>query len=127
MFIIFVEYYIITDSINPKKGGIMKKLVNLFDDLNWENADKYSKGTLRKVLRESTNGRTILLKLPPGFTMSPHSHIVSEQHFVIEGEYQSKGENFPAGSYQIFYPRDNHGPFESKNGALILVIWDSPK
>ena len=105
----------------------MKKLMNLFDDLNWVKADEYFEGTLKKELRESTDGRTILLKLPPGFSMSPHSHIVTEQHFVIEGEYQSKGESVPAGSYQIFYPGDNHGPFESKDGALILIIWDPRK
>jgi hypothetical protein len=29
----------------------MKEITNLYDDLNWENADGYSDGTKRKVLR----------------------------------------------------------------------------
>lgn len=30
----------------------MKNLMNLFDDLNWEDADNYPTGTKRKVLRD---------------------------------------------------------------------------
>ena len=102
----------------------MKNLINLYDDLNWENADAYSDGAQRKVLRNDNRGETILLKMQAGFSMSPHSHITTEQHFVIEGEYQSAGKTYSAGSYQIFSPGEEHGPFESKEGALILVVWD---
>lgn len=110
-----------------KKTTGMKKLMNLYDDLNWEDADGYSDGTKRKVLRNEDGGRTILLKLPAGFYMAPHSHLTTEQHFVLKGEYTSQGESYPEGSYQIFSAGDEHGPFESKNGALILVIWDPLK
>ncbi|MCD6113617.1 MAG: cupin domain-containing protein [Bacteroidales bacterium] len=105
----------------------MENLMNLYNDLGWEDADEYFKGTKRKVLRDDKGGRTVLLKLPKGFYMSLHSHITTEQNFVLDGEYQSNGKNFPVGSYQIFKPGDEHGPFESKNGALILVIWDPVK
>ena len=105
----------------------MKRLMNLYDELHWENADEYFKGTLRKVLRDDNGRRTVLLKLPAGFSMTPHSHIATEQHFILEGEYSSNGKLFPAGSYQIFSPGDEHGPFQSENGALILVIWDPLK
>ncbi len=101
--------------------------MSLFDDLNWVEANEYFKGTQKKVLRDGDEGKTILLKLPAGFTMQPHSHVVTEQHFVIKGEYKSNGVKIPAGSYQIFFHGDDHGPFESKEGALILVIWDSNK
>ena len=104
----------------------MKKIKNLYSELNWEIAKGYSVGTKRKVLRDDENkGKTILLKLPEGFYMAPHSHITAEQHFVLEGEYQSGGESYPAGSYQIFSSGEEHGPFESKKGALILIMWDS--
>ena len=106
------------------KKIVMKKMMNLFDDLNWEDAEGYADSTKRKILRNEDKGRTMLLKLPPGFSMAPHSHLTVEQHFVLEGEYKSTGESYPAGSYQIFSAGDEHGPFESENGALILVIWD---
>jgi len=105
----------------------MKKLMNLFDELHWEKANEYFEGTQRKILRNSDEGRTVLLKLPAGFSMAPHSHVTTEQHFVIKGEYQSNGVSISAGSYQIFFPGDEHGPFESKNGALVLIVWDSVK
>ena len=102
----------------------MKKIMNLFDDLNWENADEYFNGTKRKTLRDEDGRKTILLKLPKGFNMPPHTHVTTEQNFVLDGEYTYKGEVFAKGSYQIFSPHDEHGPFESKEGALILIIWD---
>ena len=102
----------------------MKNVMNLFDDLNWEETVEYVDGTKRKVLRDENGAKTVLLKLPKGFSMSPHSHVVTEQNFVLEGEYISNGKKFSKGSYQIFSPQDEHGPFESKEGALILVIWD---
>ena len=105
----------------------MKNLMNLYDDLNWENANEYSSETKKKILRDENGAKTILLKLPKKFYMAPHSHITTEQNFVLEGEYISKGKKYPIGSYQIFAPGDEHGPFESKNGALILVIWDPIK
>ncbi len=105
----------------------MKKLINLFEDSNWEVAKGYPKGTKRKVLRDEDSKKTILLKLPKGFKMSAHSHITAEQHLVLKGEYSSDGEIYPVGSYQIFSAHDEHGPFVSDNGALILVIWDSLK
>lgn len=105
----------------------MRKLINLFEDSNWEDANGYPKGTKKKVLRDEDNLKTILLKLPKGFKMGSHSHITTEQHFVLEGEYTSDGEVYPAGSYQIFLAHDEHGPFVSENGALILVVWDAFK
>ena len=56
--------------------------------------------------------------------MAPHTHITTEQHFVLSGQYTSEGKVYPKGSYQIFFPHEDHGPFESKNGALVLVTWD---
>ena len=102
----------------------MKQLMNLFDEVQWEDAKGYHDGTKQKVLRDEKTAKTVLLKLPKGFYMAPHTHLTTEQNFVLEGEYISDGVKYSAGSYQIFSPGDEHGPFESKNGALILVVWD---
>jgi anti-sigma factor ChrR (cupin superfamily) len=102
----------------------MQKQFNLFQNDNWEEAPGYQKGTMRKVLRDENGGKTILLKLPAGFYMAPHSHITTEQHFVLEGEYESNSLIYSSGSYQIFAPGDEHGPFSSEKGAIILVVWD---
>jgi len=102
----------------------MRDLINLFDQSNWENAENYPEGTLKKKLRDEEGAKTILLKLPAGFKMEPHSHITTEQNLVLKGAYTYKDRTYSEGSYQIFHAHEDHGPFYSKEGALILVIWD---
>jgi anti-sigma factor ChrR (cupin superfamily) len=104
---------------------VMKNLINLFDDAGWEKARDYPEGTLLKILRDNEYGKTILLKLPEGFKMPNHSHVVAEQHLVLRGSYITSGKTFAEGSFQIYDPHEEHGPFESENGALVLVIWDA--
>jgi len=96
-------------------------------DLPWERAENYPDGTMRKTLRKDSSGNplTMLLKLPPGFAMDEHSHVVTEHHYLLEGEYEVKGEIFRAGQYHLISQHTDHGPFRSANGALLLVIWES--
>ena len=72
-------------------------------DLSWEQAENYPSGTMRKTLRKDSLGNTLtmLLKLPPGFTMDGHSHIIAEHHYLLEGECEMKGEIFRAGHYHF--------------------------
>lgn len=102
----------------------MKNIINIYDQLNWDEANGYPKGTRVKVLRNENGAKTILLKLPKEFFIDSHSHITAEQHFILEGEYEIEGKIFTAGSYQLIPAHSDHGPFTSKNGALILVIYD---
>ena len=102
----------------------MKEYVNLFNDSDWEDASEYPHGTKQKILRDDNGAKTILLKLPENFYMPAHSHITVEQHFILSGQYKSDGKIYKEGTYQIINAHENHGPFESANGALILVIWD---
>jgi anti-sigma factor ChrR (cupin superfamily) len=103
----------------------MIKIIDIYDKLGWKQAKGYQKGTRIKTLRDEGNAKTILLKLPKGFYMDSHSHVTTEQHFVIEGEYESDGKIYKAGAYQSIPAGSDHGPFESKNGAVMLVVWDS--
>ena len=105
----------------------MKNIINLFDQLNWEKTDNYPEGTFKKTLRDDDAAKTILLRLPAGFRMELHSHITTEQHFLLKGAYTNDGIKYHEGSYQIFYDQEEHGPFYSKDGALVLVIWDPYK
>jgi len=102
----------------------MEAIKNLYKTAHWEDAEGYFDGTLRSVLRDDESGKTMLLKLPKEYFQAPHSHLTTEQHFVVDGEYESDGEVYEKGSYQIFRPHEEHGPFYSKAGALILVIYD---
>jgi anti-sigma factor ChrR (cupin superfamily) len=92
--------------------------------MGWEKASSYPDGTLVKVLREDGGKRTVLLKLPEGFWMDVHAHTCCEQHFVLEGSYEAAGEEHGVGTYQCIPDHTNHGPFSSRRGAMILVVWE---
>ncbi|MBW2057828.1 MAG: cupin domain-containing protein [Deltaproteobacteria bacterium] len=97
-----------------------------YREMQWEEAKGYPPGTLMKVLRQDEKGEplTIILKLAEGFDMEGHSHMGTEQHFVIEGEYMSENRTYGEGSYRLIPRKATHGPFKSEKGAVILVVWD---
>ena len=95
-------------------------------DLPWERAHSYHEGTEWKVLHRNSEGepKVALIKLPPSFEMDAHAHVYAEHHYVLEGQYESRRKRFPAGSYRMIPQHTNHGPFQSANGALVLVVWE---
>jgi hypothetical protein len=102
----------------------MEEQANLFSDLGWEEGGEIYPGAKKKVLRDEGGAKTILLSLPDNFRLEAHEHAVTEQHFVLRGEYKWGDKLIPEGSYQIFHPHETHGPYESNKGTLILVVWD---
>lgn len=104
----------------------MYNIKNIYDELGWEPAEGYPVGTRIKTLRDENGAKTILLKLPKDFHMEAHAHIYTEQHLVLEGEYESEGQIFSHGDYRLIHGGETHGPFASKGGAKILIIWDAP-
>jgi anti-sigma factor ChrR (cupin superfamily) len=94
------------------------------NDLTWQPAGAYPEGTLIKLLRVKGTSRTVLLRLPPYFHMDSHSHTLCEQHYVLEGSYESEGETYGPGAYQCIPAHTDHGPFSSEKGAIILVVWE---
>ena len=105
----------------------MKHVIDIYGELGWDKATGYPMGTRIKILRDENGAKTILLKLPAGFQMNSHTHIYNEQHVVLQGQYESEGNIFPAGTYRSIPAHQDHGPFKSKAGAIILVIWDPIK
>jgi len=107
------------------RGGDMinEKTIN-YEEMEWEEAKGYPAGTKIKVLRHHGEIKTFLLKLPVGSLMEAHCHTAPEQHFILEGEYQVDGKTFSKGFYRYIPGEVTHGPFTSKSGATLLVIWD---
>ena len=95
------------------------------NDLPWQPAEGYGPGAEEKVLNEGNSiaPRTILLKIPPGWRMEAHSHLNTELHFIVEGEYKSQGKTFPAGTFCIIPKGVRHGAYSTESGATILVTW----
>ena len=105
----------------------MEEVMYDTSEMAWQEAEGYPPGAEIRVLREggASEGRTVLLRLPPKWEMEAHAHTTVEQHYVLEGEYESQGQVLVAGSYQLIPRKTNHGPFATKSGAVILVIWDA--
>ena len=101
----------------------MKELSVNYKNMEWEECGGYPKGTQMKMLRYGEDTKTFLLKLPPGFNMQDHSHLATEQHFVLEGEYDSGGITYATGTYRYIPAHANHGPFISEKGAIVLVVY----
>jgi anti-sigma factor ChrR (cupin superfamily) len=94
------------------------------NSMDWHDAgDSYSHGTRIKVLRDDEGGRTIILQLLKGFKMEDHSHIKTEQHFILKGQYEIGGKAYSQGTYRLIQSKMTHGPFTSETGAEVLVIW----
>jgi len=94
------------------------------NSMEWQDAgDIYPQGTKIKVLRDDEGGRTIILQLPKGFKMEDHSHIKTEQHFILKGQYGIGGKVYSQGTYQLIHNKTTHGPYASATGAEILVVW----
>ena len=103
----------------------MLDMIVSFKSMEWQDAgDAYPQNTKIKVLRDDDLGRTIVLKIPKGFRMEGHTHIKTEQHFILQGQYEINGQVYGEGTYQLIHPHTTHGPFTSQTGAEILVIWN---
>jgi hypothetical protein len=95
-------------------------------DLSWQELRAFPGTAQVKLLRDEPSGgsRTMLVRVPPGGQIVPHSHMAAVQHYVLEGDYETVGETCSAGTYR-FLPKDtNVGPIATKGGVTILMIYD---
>jgi len=74
-----------------------------------------------KILRAEPEGgaRTMLVRLSPGGEISPHDHLGVVQHYVLEGEYETEGEMFGAGTYRLLPKHARVGTMSAGKGAVI--------
>ena len=45
-------------------------------------------------------------------------------HYVLEGMYEEQGREYPAGTYRLIPKHNEHGPFGSRGGALVFIVWE---
>ena len=78
------------------------------------------------VLRDESGReeRTLLIRIQAGGGITPHTHVGSVQHYVLDGEYQSGGESYGAGTYRLFPAHSDVSEIRTRSGATILMIYD---
>ncbi len=104
----------------------MEEIFVRASDVPWERSEEFSERFSRKILRRGADNRprVALIRLEAGFEAAGHSHVRAENHYVLEGMYETHGREFPAGSYRYIPGHAPHGPFRSSSGALLLVVWE---
>ncbi len=80
-----------------------------------------------KMLREEphSGAKTMLVRIPPDGQIIPHCHRGVVQHYVLEGQYETEGKLFGAGSYRLMPEHYDVAPITTKHGVTILMIFDA--
>ena len=94
--------------------------------MQWEPLRRFPGTAEEKELREEPKrgAMTMLVRLPAGGHLAPHSHAGVVQHYILEGEYESNGETFAAGMYRLLPEHANVAPISSERGVTLLIIYD---
>src|SRR5687768_9077242 len=102
-------------------------------DGGWETPPGYPKGIQQKILAGSLDeqvrkgSRTRLLRFDAGVkTTTPFIHDYWEEVYLLSGDLMvgptGEQETFTGSTYACRPPETYHGPFESKNGCLLLEL-----
>ena len=94
--------------------------------MTWQELTEFPGEGQLKVLRDEdgNSARTLLVRLHAKGKIVPHVHVAAVQHYVLEGEYESEGSIYGAGTYRLIPGHANVAPISSQNGATILLIYD---
>lgn len=95
-------------------------------EIPWEKLTEFpGEGEVKRLRdQEPGKGRTILVRLHAGGKIIPHSHIAAVQHYVLEGEYESEGKIYGAGTYRLLPGHADVADISTQNGTTILMIYD---
>lgn len=92
----------------------------------WKKLEEFPGTGEVKILREekADGARTMLVRLPPGGEIVPHTHMAAVQHCVVEGQYETQGKVFETGSYRLLPKHGDVAPISTRTGVTILMIYD---
>jgi hypothetical protein len=105
----------------------MKEVVRYPGEMLWETLREFpGKGEVT-VLRDESRGKskTIIVRLPAGGQIVPHSHVGTVQHYVLEGECETEGKQLGKGTYRFLPKHADVSTIFTKEGVTILMIYDA--
>ena len=104
----------------------MNEVVRYPGEMLWETLREFpGKGEVT-VLRDEGKGkaRTIIVRLPAGGQILPHSHVAPVQHYVLEGECETQEKTLGKGAYRLLPKHADVSPIFTKEGVTILMTYD---
>lgn len=104
----------------------MEETIRYTTDMSWEDLGYFpGKGQVKTLRDEPPLGaRTIIVRLPAGGEIVPHMHLAGVQHYVLEGEYETEGKTFAAGTYRLMPKNFDVAPISAKGGVTLHMIYD---
>lgn len=95
-------------------------------EMPWGQQDGYPEELGVKVLREDAacGARTLLVRVPPGGAIPAHTHRGVVQRYILEGQCEIAGTDFPAGSFSLLPEHCDIARIGSRDGATLLLIYD---
>jgi hypothetical protein len=96
-------------------------------EMPWETLTEFpGEGDVKRLRDQGPGeGMTVIVRLHPDGHITPHSHTAAVQHYVLEGEYESEGKVYGAGTYRVLPGGADVADISTQNGATILMIYDS--
>lgn len=103
-----------------------KETIYHTQNMEWTKLSEFPGLADGKVLREEKQlgAKTLLVRVPAGGKISPHSHRGVVQHYVLEGQYESEGQRFSPGSFRLMPKNADVAPISTEEGVTFLMIYD---
>lgn len=95
-------------------------------ELEWQDLTEFPGKGQVKMLRDegSRKAKSMLIRLHAGGEITPHAHTTMVQHYILEGEYESEGRIYGAGTYRLLPGHSNVATISTENGLTMLMIYD---
>jgi quercetin dioxygenase-like cupin family protein len=105
----------------------MKEVVRYAGEMLWEPLRDFpGKGEMTVLRDEGKSGaKTIIVRLPSGGQIVPHSHVGVVQHYVLEGECETQGKTLGQGAYRFLPKHADVSTIFTKDGVTILMVYDA--
>jgi len=104
----------------------MEQHVTYTPEMPWEALTEFpGEGEIKRLRDQGTGrGMTIMVRLPAHGHITPHAHTAAVQHYVLEGEYESEGKVYGAGTHRLLPGGADVADITTQGGTTILMIYD---
>ncbi len=105
----------------------MNEVFHYPGEMVWQELREFPGKGKVSVLRDEGKGgaKTIIVRLPAGGQILPHSHVGAVQHYVLEGECETQGKTLGEGAYRFLPKHADVSAIFTKEGVTILMIYDA--
>jgi quercetin dioxygenase-like cupin family protein len=105
----------------------MKDLFRYPGEMLWQDLRDFpGKGEMTVLRDEGKSGaKSIIVRLPAGGQIVPHSHVGAVQHYVLEGECETQSKIMGKGAYRFLPKHADVSTIFTKEGVTILMIYDA--